>query len=521
MSKNKLKAPVGLSPRQSPGDAVRNNPDDVEFLRKMLVANGMKSLPVHTKMDSGLLKAIADYQKKIGIKKPDQVVDPGGRTEKAGLPKLLAAEKEADKLKMVKVKYRGKELLVTEEDHKKLVQDVFKQLDNYIKSLIKSHEINVKTYESYLDTAQLKDGILNAVAQAIIMKAGGVKLPKVSYVTDSIKATGALQRAQMQRNIEALDTALPEAEKAINKLSSEMLKFLKDFTGSAQTTGTVLMVSSAVCFAVVGALATPVIVTGTGMSLAAATVTSGASVGVLSSASQELGKHASGQKVTLWDSVQAVVVDGTIGGLTAGIGSKIPLGFVDDMAKGLAPKIAAKVPFMTSAQATKFISNYLAGSGQEVIKTAVSEGVKVVGKIAKTGKAPTEKDFKEAVQAVLFSALAGGLLKNLGGFQKKWAYKYKDTLQGKILPDALAKLTKNNEIPKVIKAKMYAEVMNKVSEEVMKVGFNEVLNEATGSENEAKMIDMAEKALLKDRKIQSLVEAELKKSAKKHKIPGF
>jgi hypothetical protein len=521
MANQKLRAPVGLSPRQSDGDTVKNNPDDVEFVRKMLVANGFKALPVHTKMDGGLLKAITAFQKQIGIKKPDQVIDPGGRTEKAGLPKFNAAEKEMAKVKMVKVNYRNKDLLLTEADHKKLVTDVFKQLDSYIKDLIKNHELNVKTYESYLDTAQLKDGILNAVAQAIIMKAGGVKLPKVSYVTDSIKATGALQRAQMQRNIEALDKTLPEAEKAINKLTSEMLKFLKDFTGSAQTTGTVLMVSSAVCFAVVGALATPAIVTGTGMSLTAATVTSGTSVGVLSSASQELGKHASGQKVTLWDSVQAVVVDGTIGGLTAGIGSKIPLGFVDDMAKGLAPKIASKIPFMTSSQATNFISNYLAGSGQEVIKSAIGEGIKLVGKIAKSGKSPTEKDFKEAVQAVLFSALAGGLLKNMSGFQKKWAYQAKDTLQGKILPDALAKLAKNNEIPKVIKAKMYAEVMNKISEEVLKAGYGAVLSSADGSENDAKLTDLANKALLKDRKIQSLVEAELKKAGKKHKVPGF
>ena len=82
----------------------------------------------------------------------------------------------------------------------------------------------------------------------------------------------------------------------------------------------------------------------------------------------------------------------------------------------------------------------MAGSGQEVIKSAIGEGIKLVGKIAKSGKSPTEKDFKEAVQAVLFSALAGGLLKNMSGFQKKWVYQSKDTLQGKILPDALAKL---------------------------------------------------------------------------------
>jgi hypothetical protein len=220
----------------------------------------------------------------------------------------------------------------------------------------------------------------------------------------------------------------------------------------------------------------------------------------------------------VWQSVQAIAIDGTIGGLTAGIGSKIPLGFCDDMAKAVAPRLASKVPFMATKQLEKFISNYIAGSGQEVIKSAIGEAVKVIGGMAKTGKMPTEKDFNKAVQSVLYSALLGGLVKNLGGFQKKWAYKNKDMLQGQILPDRFARLAKSNDIPRTLKAKLWAEVSNKVSDEVLKVGYGAVIATASGSESDSQLTEVAAKAVARDKMVQKLVDAEMLKAMKKLKI---
>lgn len=515
-----LSGPVGLTPRQGEGKPVKNKAADVTLVRKMLEANGVGKLGDAGTMDKGLIKAIAAYQKKVGFKTPDQVVDPGGRTFKALSPKYAKLLKEQDKMVLVEVKYRGKVLQMTPKDHEKMVAEVFKKLDSYMKSLISNHKNSVKTYEHYLDVAQMKDGVLNAVAQAIIITAGSVKMPSSKIVGKSIQATGALERAIMSKNLTMLDTALPEAEKAVNALNTEMLRFLKDFTGSAQTTGTVLSVTSAACFAVVGALAAPVLVTGAGMSATAAAVTSGASVGILKSGAEELGKHASGQKLTVWDSIWAVAVDGTVGGLTAGIGSKIPLGFCDKMAKAVAPRIASKVPFLAGKQLEQFISNYLAGAGQETIKAAIGEGVKLVGIMMKSGKVPKEKDFDAAVEAVIYAALLGGMVKNLGSFQKKFAYKHKDVLQGQILPDRLSKLAKDNNIPKVLQAKLWADVMNKVSDEALKAGHHEIYSRATGKESEKQLTDMATKAMLKDKGLQRLIDAELKKAMKKHGVPA-
>ncbi|TLP68953.1 hypothetical protein FEE96_01305 [Parasedimentitalea maritima] len=518
MAGSSLTAPVGLSPRESQGKPVKNKAADVMLVRAMLSANGIGPMGESKKMDSGLLKSLKTFQKKIGFKNPDQVVDPGGKTEKALKPKFEAQKREAAKVVMVEVKYRGKILQLTEKDHEKMVKEVFAKLDGYMTSLIKNHKSCIDTHQDYLDTAMLKDGVMNAVAQAIIITAGSVNMPDMKIISRSIKATGGLERAIASKDLTKLDKALPEAEAAINAFNAEIQRFLKDFTGSAQTTATVLTITSATCFAVVGALAAPVLVTGAGMSATAAAVTSGASVGVLQSASQELGKHASGMKVTVWGSVQSIVIDGTIGGLTAGIGNKIPLKFCDKMGKAMASKLGSKVAFMSSAQLEKFIANYLAGSGQEVIKGAIGESIKLVGIWMKKGKIPSEKDFDAAVESVLYSALLGGMVKNLGGFQKKWAYKNKDMLTGTILPDRFSKLAKSNTIPKTLQAKLWADVMNKVSNEGLKAGHHEIYARATGKESEKQLTDMAAKAMLKDKSLQKIIDREMLKAMKKHGI---
>lgn len=519
----KLTAPVGDTSRGGKDGPAKNKANDVVLIRAMLEANKIGPLGTSSKMDAGLIKAIGRFQKNIGFSKPDHVVDPGGRTFKALLPKyqaVLAEQEKAAKEPMIEVDFRGKKILCTPKEYEQVKADVIKRLTPYMKTLISNADRCLKTYEHYLEVAQMKDGVLNAVAQVIIIKTGSVKWPNNKLALNSMSAASKLQRAISSKDLQLINVALPEAEKAINAFNDDIQRFLKDFTGSAQTTSTVLMVSSAACFAVVGALAAPVLVTGAGMTAGGATVASGAGVGVLQSASQELGKHASGQKVTAWGSIQAVMIDGTIGGLSGGIGSKIPLGFCDDMAKAVAPRLASKVPFLASRQLEKYIGTYLAGSGQEVIKGTVNETIKILGGMMKSGKTPTQKDFDNAVQSILYSALLGGVVKNLGSFQKKWTYKNKDLLQGKIFPARLARLAGNNEIPKTIQAKMWAEVLNKVSDESLKAGYGVVISRSTGKETEPQMTDIAAKAIQNDKKLLKLIDDELLKAMKRHKIPA-
>jgi hypothetical protein len=427
----------------------------------------------------------------------------------------MAKPGKNDKLRVV---YLGKTYEITGDQHDDLVNQVFKRLDGYIKSLISTNTQNQKTVQEYKASAEVRNGFFDAVTQAVIVKAGRVKYPNDALASASMKACVNLGRAQGSKDLALLKVALPQAEKAVNAFSADVMRFLNEFIGSAGTTATVLTVTSATCFAVVGALAAPVLVTA-GMSAGGAAVASGAGVSVLSSAANELGAAASGQKMNLWESVKNVAVDGTIGAATAGIANKIPLGFVEKIAKNLAPRLASKVPGITAAQLAPFITKFLQGSGEETIKSAVGEAINIVGKIAKTGKAPTEKDFEEAVMKIVATALTAGLLKNLGGFTKSWAMKSRSTLEGKIFPDVLKDVMKgNNTLAPVMKAKVWADVINKVEEQVMQAGTAQVLDAAKGAFDEAKMTADAEKALLKDAKIRKLVEEEMKKSLKKNKI---
>lgn len=204
--------------------------------------------------------------------------------------------------------------------------------------------------------------------------------------------------------------------------------------------------------------------------------------------------------------------------MTAGIGKKLPLGWIDKLAKGIAPRLASKVPFMATKQLEKYISNYIAGSGQAVVTSALSEAVKTIGTMMKSGKAPTEKDFDKIVQNIVYAALLGGMVKNLGSFQKKWAYKNKELLTGKLVPSRWDKIVKNNDIPNTLKAKLWAEVANKVSDTAIKAGYDEVLKTTNGDEATTKMLDAASKALQRDKKLEKLIDAEIQKALKKNKL---
>ncbi|MCR8722949.1 hypothetical protein [Frigidibacter sp. ROC022] len=513
----KLSAPVGMSPRKGEGAPVKNAPKDVETLRLALRANKLM-VPEGQKVDAGLIKAINAAQTKAGFKNPDSVVDPDGKTWKWLAPKYEAAEKAAAKVTLYKVVYRDKECMLTKSQLDKLRAEVFGNLQGYLKSLLSSHKTNMRIYQDYLDTAMLKDGYLNAVTQVIIIKAGGVKMPDNKKALDAIKAAGALERAMASKDLEKLDKALPEAEKKINAFSADVARFLKEFTGSAQTTGDVLSVTSAVCFGIVGALATPALVTGLGVSALSATLISGGGVAVLQSASKELGKHASGQKVTLFDSVKAVVIDGTIGVATAGIASKLPLGFVGKMAKRVAPSVAKQLTGVGVAEVEKILVKYMTTTGEEVIKSACSEALALLGKTLKSGKAPTEKDLEDAVQKILVTLLTAGIGKRLGGFQKKWAMDNRKLLEGKIFPDVLKKIAKSNELPPVIKAKVWADVMSKVSGELMTTGTSKVIDKMKGDESADALSKLASKEIEKDAKIRKLIEVEMTRALKKQKV---
>ncbi|MEL6219983.1 MAG: peptidoglycan-binding protein, partial [Pseudomonadota bacterium] len=95
-------------------------------MQLMLCANG-RTVAIDGKCSGGLINAIKSFQKsKLGYKKPDGVVDPGGKTWNAGAPKLnaqIAADKAACE-DMVVLMVNGKEKRISKALYKKNQQEL-------------------------------------------------------------------------------------------------------------------------------------------------------------------------------------------------------------------------------------------------------------------------------------------------------------------------------------------------------------------------------------------------------------
>lgn len=524
MADYKLTGPVGLAPRKGDGEPVKNAAADVDLLRRMLRANGF-GVPETGAADAGLLKAIAAHQKKIGFKTPDQIIDPVGKSFDTLRPKYDAelAQIEADarklaELELVELTYQSKKYMVERAEYEALRDRTLKRIDSYIKTTIRMHYANMDIYDSYLRTAQFSDGVAKAVVQSLIISVGRVRWPDQGLSRASISAVKDLERAHASRDPSAIYDTLPRAEQAIQAFSDDVGRFLEDFGGSAGMVATTTGITSAVCFSIVATVGAPVIAKAAGMTLGRALVVSNAGAGALESVSKELGKHASGQDVTVWGSLGRVALDATVSALTAGIGNKISPELFDKGAKILATQFASRFPHVTAPQLRTFFERFLSGAGQELSKSAVSEAIKAMGKLATSEKMPTSDDFLDVFTSALQSAVLGGLIKNMEGFNTKWGDEASKKLSNDILPDRMSKLAKSNKISDSDKKSVAKDVIGKVQEEALKLGFGAIYDTAKGDEDVRGFTTIATTALVRDRNFAKLLDEEILKAFKKYKI---
>ena len=512
MAEIKLKGPVGFTGRKS-GDKVKNNPADVDLIRNMLIANGVKVAPGN-KCDAGLIKAITTYQKKIGFKTPDQVIDPGGKTIKKLAPKYAAQQKKVEALKAVTIKYKGKEHHLSEAQYLAARNSIFKRTERYVKTLVSQHKFNLSVVKEYEESAKFSNDFMMAAAQFVIMKVGRVKYPNAALVSKSISAVAALEKAHKSKDLKAFDTTFPAAQEAVAAFDRDIQRFLNELIGKADTVIFVAKVTKAVAFGVVAAMAVPVAVGAVGPGVAAA-VLAGVGAAVVESAATELGKHLAGQKVTVMQSAKAVIVDGTVGGVTAGVGSKFKIAssFTDDIAVKLAPKMASKIPGVTAKQLQPVIGRYLKGSGQALINSSASEATKVIGEMAKSGKSPTNKDFEKAAQSIIASTLIGGPMENISGFQKKVIYHNEITVKNKIIPTLTKRVISKRKSGHVLSVQQTERIFKAVEKPILKNTVERALFHTDGTQSPEQLLKSAEAQLNRDKAlhkhIEKLIEAEL------------
>lgn len=522
MEKAKIKAPVGLKPRESKGKAVKNNPDDVELLREMLVANGMASLPVNTKVDAGLLKAIANFQKKLGFKEPDQVVDPGGTTFKALLPKFAASKapkadvKSTPDIKMVELKYAGKTHRLLPKDYEKAKKAILKNVKSLVEGRLRLHQSYLSMMQEILDTMGAKQGWIKAIAHALIVDREDI--PDIKAASASIKAHGSLLVAFKTGDLNKVGKYLGESEVTLENFRNELLSYHAKRMRGAASAMTVIKVTRVAAFTVLAAVAAPYIVVASAMTLAEAAAVSTVGAAVLMSAGDQLEKHASGQKVSFSTATTAVAVDGIVATLTAGVVKNMKLNFVGTTANYIAPKVAAKVPGMAGKALEPYIKKYLTEIGKATVKEGLEQALKITGEMVKSGKQPTAKQLDAVAHDFAFKAVSAGLLKTLESFDKKWISKHSDIVQSEILPDAFETVARGGDISPLIKTKVINEVNSKLTEQALKVGYDAILSDTKGNEGSNKMFDIARKKLIADRAFRKLVEREVAKALKKRKV---
>lgn len=418
---------------------------------------------------------------------------------------------------MIEVNWRGKAYLVTEEDAATIRKSIVDRLRPYVDALTKSLKVNAKIHEEYLETAQLKNGFLNAVSQMIVMKVADVRFPNTALATRASAAMSKVEGVMSEKKLVQLAPALQEAEAAINAYRADTERFLKELGASAQTTGTVLSVTSAAGFAVLGAVGAGMLVVG-GATVVTAGAISGASVKVLQSAAEEVGRAATGQEVALWDSVQKIVLDAAVGAATGAIAGRIDAKLFAPAAATAAKKVAGSLSYFTTQQAQTLLSNFLNGSGQAVVISAATEAVETLGEMAKSGKVPTEKDLWTHFEKFLISALTAGVMKNFEFGEEKMLGAAAQLFETKYVPDAIKRVISGvapsgSEIRKIA-----VTIFKALTEDVGKSGANAVVAGAKGDESADKLAELGLAGIGRDTALTRLIDAQVKAELKKRKI---
>ena len=429
----------------------------------------------------------------------------------------MADEKVPD---MYEVKWKGKTHYITLDDFNKVKDGVFGDLKPYVDVLNKSFSINLKIHAGYLETAQLKQGFLKAVSQMIIMKVGNIKFPDTSLTTRCSSAMSNLNRAMGGQKIMDAAPALEAAEAALYAYQDDTLRFLKELAGTAWKVGVTLSVTSSVGFTVLGVLAAAPLAVVTGMTTAQALAASAAGFKVLHSASEELGKVASGQEVTVWESVGKVVIDGVIAAATAGVVPKFDGKLVASLAKSLVMKLSSKVSYCTALQVEEIIVKYLMTSaGQTILGAAASSAVEQAGEIIKKGKPPGIDDAISFLVKTLIGTLTLGLVKNIDGAEKKIIDNALPIFESKLVPDAIKKLVSGTAPSSSDPRKIAEETHKALKDEIAKAGVTEMVGAMKGDESADALAALGVKTMDRNTLLKKLIEEQVKAQLKKRKIP--
>lgn len=513
----KIKGPVGdpNAKRDGGKPPATNKPADVVVLRELLSVNGYGKPSKSGKVDATLLKCIKLAEIHMGGgRDKDVVIDPDDMVFKS-LVKTYNRKKKEEKAKIYKVTVGGKDCFVDEKQYAKVKASLLNNLGRLARTFREQHKHNHAVWKEYNDIARMEKGMLQQSIFVTSSILGGVTSIDPKKIGAQSTAVSAFEAAVKAKDLKKVEKTLPPAEKATREAYAEVQRFLSEFIKGAGRGATAMTITSSTGFIIVGAMAAPMLVTGAALSTAQAAVATGTGVAFLESSATTFGRYTSGEKVTAWGAASTILIDTVVGGLTAGIGAKLPTKYIDDVAGVMLKKVTAKFPSLSPKIAESLIKNYLATGVAESYKEAAAQATKMCGDMLKSGKTPKKQDFLNALTEVLFKGLTAGMLKNVAKYEAKVAYKTKETLTEQMIPAALAKYAKSDTLGKTMRAKVIKGVLSKFSENMSKIAFNKVVAEAEPGTTVATMLSQAEAYLKRDPSLQKKVDAAVLEILKK------
>lgn len=530
-----LKAPVGEKKRTSKGAPVKNDPEDVKLVQLMLLANG-SAAPITGKCSASLIKAIKAFQSsKCGRKRPDGVVDPGGATWKAGLPKLraqMAADQKAlDSL--VLIWENGKEKYVAKAEYYRKQEALKKKVIQKADRMYSDAETWIDFARECSEIAAGADGFVSSFTSFVVATvSGGKSEPPYGPLLDARSQATFLKTLASHRepDWEKLLKQDKVATKAHKKGKEAFAKFIQARINTAGAIVGKLEVVSEINFAVVETYMTAQLVV-RGRSPAEAHAIAAAGAKAMKSSAEQLGNYLAGNKVT-WDgAMKKVAIDTMLAGVAGLVGGKLTgaalTAVTGKLSQALIPNVGKTIPhkaldiFLNKFMATK--------AAQQVVNSGAKETIGLFKPIIEKGQAPSRKDFEVAfIKTLTAGLLKTAPVKSLAAFANKMPTKVQETLQNKLVPaitdNVLNKLRKKlgdaavDRIPDAVKNQIVKDITVAVKGKAAELYALSAANRSNGDTSESQLHKLGEAGLRQNqdlrKKIEDMIEANVKKQLK-------
>ena len=316
----------------------------------MLVANGFPCT-IDGKCTAVTIKGIRAFQKSAcGFKKPDGIIDPGGKSWKAGLSKLQARDAANRQIlaNLVIITEGGKEKNITRKEFDRREKEALKAVLDKANMMYGQAESQLNFCAEAERTMQGADGVMNQLTEFAVRWASDKANPPYGPIRKSSSEALTLQNLAKASKPDwnKIHKQENKTVRAYNAGTKAFQGYIDARIATASAIVGRLEVVRETSFAVVEAYATARLIATRGMSPAKANAIAAASTEAMKSSSGQFGEFLAGSNVTWSSSAKKIAMDTAFAGAAGFIGGKMSAGmskkFCGDFVVKLTPKLNLK-----------------------------------------------------------------------------------------------------------------------------------------------------------------------------------